>query len=100
MTRHMFLNRVGGYDERFSGIYGSDGEFQRRVEFWAQRVVILDAVAIRYHPEQFPDACTTAYGRKEPSDREKRSQIHLELFMLGEAAKPKRLTFPWAQVYP
>jgi hypothetical protein len=100
MTRHMFRERVGGYDERFSGIYGSDGEFHRRVDLWARHVELLDAVAIRYSEAVIPDACTTTYTRKEAFDREQKTLIRDEIKALGTAAKPKRLTFPWSRVYP
>lgn len=98
LTRHMFLNRIGGYDERFSGVYGTDGEFHGRVELWAQRIVVLPEVTVVYPDSVVPDACTTTYGRKEPIDRERRAQIRHDIRSLGDNYVPKRLTFPWQQV--
>ena len=100
MTRHMFRERVGGYDESFSGIYGSDGEFQGRVNLWARTVVMLDAPAIRYNPDAIADASTTRYERKTVEDRERKRAIRESIRKLGNDHKPKRLTFPWMQVYP
>jgi hypothetical protein len=99
MTRHMFLHRIGGYDERFSGYYGTDGEFRDRVQAWAQDVVMLPDPMIRYPREVIADASTTTYGRKEPVDRESVKRIRIEREReIGWV--PRRLTFPWTQVYP
>lgn len=97
LTRHMFLNRIGGYDERFSGHYGTDGEFTRRVEDWAQKIVILPEAAIEYGSSVIADASTTRYTRKEDFDRENVTQIRRERAALV-AWSPKRLTFPWTQL--
>jgi hypothetical protein len=98
MTKHMFVNRIGGYDERFSGIYGSDGQFHKRVTSWARTVDVLPEVARLYGPEQIPDACTTAYERKTPMDRERRAEIKAFIASCGSGYQPKRLTFPWERV--
>lgn len=95
MTRDLF-DRVGGYDERFSGYYGTDGEFRRRVERVA-RTVLLPEVLIRYSQDVIVDAETQAYGRKEPQDAEVQ-----RIYREREASRdrtPKRLTFPWEQVH-
>lgn len=96
MTRKMF-NTIGGYDERFSGYYGTDGEFRDRVHMNVGAVVLLPEVMIRVPREVIPDASTTTYGRKEPQDREGVSRIRNERMMLGKW-KPMRLTFPWERL--
>lgn len=98
MTRHMFIHRIGGYDERFSGVYGSDGHFHDRVELWARDIHILPEPAVLYTPEVIADACTTRYQRKEQSDRDQRTVIKNEIKKMGNAYVPKTLTFPWEQV--
>lgn len=98
MTRHMFLQRIGGYDERFSGTYGSDGQFHRRVEEWAREIHLLPEVAIVYPDTVIADCSTTRYTRKEPSDREKKDEIKREIKSMGSGYTPRRLTFPWEQV--
>lgn len=100
MTRHMFIHRVGGYDELFSGMYGSDGEFHGRVALWAREIVMRSEVAELYPPEVIADASTTRYGRKEPQDREAKLALRSHKLHLGASYQPKRLTFPWQQVYP
>jgi len=98
MTRHMFLNRIGGYDERFSGVYGTDGQFRNRVDQWARHIFVMPEVAVLYPETVIADACTTTYTRKEPSDRERRDQIKARIRELGVSYVPKRLTFPWTEV--
>lgn len=98
MTRHMFLHRIGGYDERFSGLYGSDGQFHARVEQWAKTIDMLPEVAELYPDTVIADACTTAYERKTDKDREQRDVIKAIIRGMGTAYEPKRLTFPWERV--
>lgn len=95
-TREMFL-KIGGYDERFSGFYGTDGEFRGRVEAAAEDIVILPVPLIRYPREVIADASTTVYGRKEPQDVENVRAIR-EARALIPNWRPKRLSFPWEQL--
>lgn len=99
MTRAMF-DAIGGYDERLSGCYGTDGEFRDRVHRESRTVVILSDTIIRYPREVIADASTlpSVYTRKgDPSNdqdlierRERRDKI--------AGWKPLRLTFPWELV--
>jgi glycosyltransferase involved in cell wall biosynthesis len=96
MTRKMF-DRIGGYDERFSGFYGTDGEFRDRVRANAARVIILEEFPlIRVPRELVPDASTTRYGRKEKQDHDGVTRIRAQI--AREGGKPKRLSFPYHQV--
>lgn len=67
LTRALFFDpKVGGYDERLSGCYGTSGEFKDRV-FAAMRAhVLLPDVIVRYPREVIPDASTLpdVYTRK------------------------------------
>ena len=96
MTRVMF-SRIGGYDERFSGFYGSDGEFRDRVYRAARAIVTLPEVLIRYPRTVLPDASTTQYGRKEEQDGEAIPRIRAARDKEG-IWEPRRLTFPWERV--
>lgn len=67
LTRKMFFDdRVGAYDERLSGCYGSSGEFRDRLVAAAHASVILDNAIIRYPREIIADASTSpsVYTRK------------------------------------
>lgn len=93
MTRRMF-DRIGGYDEDFSGAYGSDSEFRERVHRSARAVVMLPEPLVRYPRECIADASTTMYERKTAEDRELMTKIRDRHSRIPDW-KPRRLTFPW-----
>lgn len=97
MTRETFLG-AGGYDERFSGHYGTDGEFRTRIEKYTGRnpVPVIHSPVIRVPRELIADASTTTYTRKDPVlDRG-----HVKRIIAARGrAKPLRLTFPYERVF-
>lgn len=93
LTRFMF-DQIGGYDERFSGYYGTDAEFRERVHKTARAVIMRPDVLIRYPREVIADASTTTYGRKEPQDGLNVRRIRNERDAVPDW-RPLRLTFPW-----
>jgi len=96
MTRKLF-DRVGGYDERFSGYYGTDAEFRDRVTATARQVVMLNEPLVRYPREIIPDASTTTYGRKEEQDRINVQRIRAEREAIPKW-RPLRVTFRYEQL--
>jgi hypothetical protein len=88
------FDRIGGYDERFSGHYGSDGEFRDRVHAHAKAVVMLPQVHIRYPREVIADASTTAFPRKSVADGEAVARIRAERAQIPNW-RPLRVTFPY-----
>lgn len=94
MTRAMF-DRIGGYDERFSGFYGTDGEFRDRVRANAREIIILPEHLVRVPREVVPDASTTHYARKQPEDRDGVARVRAAI---AQSPKPHRGLFPWVQV--
>lgn len=93
MTRAMF-DAVGGYDERFSGFYGSDSEFRERVHTTAARVVMRPEPLVRYPREVVADASTTTYQRKAPEDGINVPRIKAERAQIPNWT-PLRLTIPY-----
>lgn len=86
LQRSLFFDpRVGGYDERLSGCYGTSGEFSDRVKHAANATVILSDIIIRYPREIIADASThpSVYTRKNDPEndaelkkrKEERAQI-------------------------
>lgn len=96
MTGAMF-DKVGGYDERFSGYYGTDGMFRDRCAAAAERVDMLPQVLIRVPREAVPDASTTTYGRKEKQDHDGVKRIRAEIAQSGKLT-PLRGSFPWERL--
>lgn len=90
MTRAMFW-KIGGYDERLSGHYGTDGEYRRRVAQIAPMLVLTDTL-MRH--EYQGDSSTTRYLRKQPEDAAVKGLIAAR----GRDWKPKVLSFPAHEV--
>jgi hypothetical protein len=93
LTRALF-DEIGGYDERFSGFYGTDSEFRERLQQAARAVVMRSDVLVRYPRDVIADASTTTYGRKEPQDRDNVTRIKEERAKVKHW-RPLRLTFPY-----
>lgn len=77
LTRNLFFSdRVGGYDERLSGCYGTSGEFRDRVNASVSATVILREAIVRYPRETIADASTppSVYTRK--GDPENDALLH------------------------
>lgn len=66
MTKKLY-EKLGGYDERFAGHYGTDGDFRDRLKAIA-KIEQLPLPIIRVGREHIPDASTTTYERKKPED--------------------------------
>lgn len=96
LTRRMY-DRIGGYDERFSGYYGTDFDFRDRAKAHASIIIMRSDVIIRYPREVIADASTTTYGRKEPQDKPNVYRI-LDERNADPRSRPLRLTFPWERV--
>lgn len=82
--------KIGGYDEKMSGHYGTDGHYRRRVARIAP-ILTMNRHLIRREHEG--DASTVDYRRKEAQDAQAAA-------MLAEYAQtpPKVLSFPYERV--
>lgn len=99
MTRAMY-DKIGGYDERLSGCYGTDGEFRDRVHANARAVSTLPShVLVRYSREVLAEASTTMYTRKgDPVNDDDLSARRLVRAAIPNW-RPLRLTFPYLKCY-
>jgi hypothetical protein len=91
------FDRVGGYDERFSGYYGTDGDFRRRMDQVARAVVLLPEVMIRVPRDVVADASTTTYTRKEKWDKKNVNRI-VAARADERDWRPLRLSFPYERL--
>lgn len=91
MTRAMFW-KFGGYDENFSGFYGSDGDARKR---WAKTAPVLTLPERLIRHEYQGDSSTTRYKRKQVEDRNAVAAI---LAARGKDWKPKVLSFPYHEI--
>lgn len=97
LARSLFFHpRVGGYDERLSGCYGSSSDFTGRVVTVASDIQLPEAL-IRYPREVIPDASTSpaVYTRKG----DKGNDAELKRRKADRAKTPNwhplRLTIPY-----
>jgi len=95
MTKAMF-EAVGGYDERFSGYYGTDGMFRDRVRTAASRIVMLEECLWRVPRERVADASTTRYARKTQEDHDGLARVRKEIAV--NPGPPKNRSFPYHRV--
>lgn len=91
LTREMFW-QIGGYDERLSGHYGSDGDWRRRCASVSPMQVLQDRL-IRHEYQH--DSSTTRYQRKKPEDTEAVRRI---IASRKPGWTPLTLSFPYAEV--
>lgn len=94
MTRDLFWE-VGGYDEDFCGIYGTDGLFKARLFTVAERGFLKKVPLVRYWRDVVPDASTTTLPRKEGRKPGEREAVMARKAAEGRADKIVTLNFPW-----
>lgn len=85
--------KIGGYDEAFCGIYGTDQEFRTRL--WKQSVErhLENVPLIRVSREVIPDASTRNVERKTPGRNAAKQAVWAR-----KSETLKTLQFPWERV--
>lgn len=96
VTRELYW-RIGGYDEAFCGLYGTDALFRERA-FTIGRRGHLPIPLTRYWRDIVPDASTNGLPRKEGRDPGARTRVQAEKAARGEADVITTLAFPWERV--
>lgn len=98
MTRDMY-EKTGGYDERLSGCYGTDGEYRDRVKNAAKAIVLLPDVMVRYPREIIPDASTPPELLTRKGDMQNDAELRRRRDVRSQLGKwkPERITFPWVK---
>jgi hypothetical protein len=96
MTRALY-DRVGGYDERYAGVYGTDGAFRRGVEKNASAVIEIKEALIRVPREVIADASTTTLARKSPDNDRAKAERAAQIKASGQL-RPVRGLFAWDRV--
>jgi hypothetical protein len=102
LTRTLFFSdRVGGYDERLSGCYGTSGEFKDRVMAAARAHVMLTDNLVRYPREVIADASTdpALYTRKNDPENDESLRKRKKHRAQIENWRPLHGLIKHAQVY-
>lgn len=97
MSRRLW-NAVGGADESYCGIYGTDSLYRRRLFKAAKSIGVMSSPLIRVSREVIPDASTTTLPRKDGRDPNARARITREKAKKGETDVVKTLQFPWERI--
>lgn len=96
MTKEIYW-RIGGYDERFCGIYGTDGLFRDRALRHAHFQHLSNVPIIRVPREVISDASTRTLPRKEGRGDAKARVIE-QIRKRHSEARILTLAFPWERV--
>lgn len=97
LTRGTYWH-IGGYDEDFCGLYGTDSLFRQRVQDRAGIKMLPKVSLVRYWSNIVADASTRDVQRKEGRMIGARERIWAEKIARGERNRIKTLDFPWTQV--
>lgn len=97
LTRETFW-RIGGYDEDYCGVYGTDGLFRTRASSNSLMLHLSGIGLARYTRELVADASTTTLPRKEGREPDAKRKIADAKALRGETNVIKTLQFPWEQV--
>lgn len=95
LTKSLYW-RVGGYDERWAGAYGTDGNFRRGLDKLSSEVFLKEPL-MRFPREVIPDASTTQYARQSKENEELKRRIKHEIAASGIEG-PVTGRFEWARV--
>lgn len=93
MTRDQYW-KVGGYDERTCGHYGTDSFFRAKLQA-STKIKTLPFPIIRYDSTLVADASTRGINRKEGRAEGWRRKLQLRL---DRDPRPHTMMFPWEQV--
>jgi hypothetical protein len=96
LTRETYWT-IGGYDEDYCGVYGTDRLFRDRAFSRAKRGY-LNIPLVRYWRDIVPDASTRTLARKEGREPGAKEKIRRAKAARGEAYVIKTLQFEWERV--
>lgn len=97
LTREHFW-RIGGYDEDYCGVYGTDGLFRSRAFKGGNRGHLKRIALQRYWRDIVADASTVGLPRKEGRDPGAKRAVMEAKAARGEAGVVKVLQFDWERV--
>lgn len=93
MTRELYW-QVGGYDEDFCGLYGTDSFFRSRLP----NLRTLSIPLVRYWRALVADASTRTLPRKEGRDPDAKKKVMDKKRRQGRLNVIRTLNFPWEQL--
>jgi glycosyltransferase involved in cell wall biosynthesis len=95
---HATYWRVGGYDEDYCGIYGTDALFRERLKSKVQ-ITLTSKPLIRFSRLVLPDASTRTLPRKEGREPHQKDLVKQKKKDEGRENEIRTLDFEWVQVH-
>lgn len=96
--------RIGGYDERYRGLYGQNAGMIDRVFKHAGQTIELPLKLIRVDRAEIPDASTpqdlASHARKSPSVKRAMMELRTKFKLEGTYFDRHALTVPYRRVFP
>lgn len=90
--------KIGGYEERYCGIYGCDQHWRTRLWRAAKETHLRDYPLIRVDRAVIPDASTRDVKRKDDTTRHAaKAAVDLQIRLSGDPG-PRVLQFQWERV--
>jgi hypothetical protein len=97
MTQDLYW-KIGGYDEDFCGIHGTDHLFRQRAFAVGTEVHLLDVPVIVYTARHIADAATRGLPRHNQLGRGALERARARKIAEGRQHELTTLAFPWEQV--
>lgn len=97
MTKELYW-KIGGYDETMAGHYGTDGEYRRRCESYANHVQLIDQELVLYGREVIPDASTLPSDLDRKDNRDPAALDDVRKFKADNNIGIVTLRFPWKRI--
>lgn len=89
---------IGGYDEEYCGIYGTDGPWRRRMVAQSTLQPLEDVAIVRYPREVIPDA-STRVDRKQVRTTNNPAVLRRMHQKEASGGRPVTLSIPWQRQY-
>lgn len=93
MTKEFFW-KVGGYNEYYSGHYGSDGTWRRRCETTGKKV-LLNVPLVQYLPNEIEDCCSKL---ERKSEEQRLNTAKITQWIEANGNPVKTLSFPYERL--
>jgi hypothetical protein len=97
LTRETYW-RIGGYDEDYCGVYGTDGLFRTRMRERVGNSHLKHVALTRYWRDLVPDASTRTLERKDGREPGAKRAIRDRKEAEGRGRVIVTLAFPWERV--
>lgn len=97
MTQTLYW-QIGGYDEDYCGVYGTDSLFRERALAIGKKVHLNDVPVVVYTPRLVADASTKGLDRDKQAGKAAGRQVRMIKAAESRESEVRTLNFPWERV--